>query len=297
VTTPTIAVIPAAGLGTRFLPATKAVPKELLPVVDRPAIQYVVEEAAAAGIDDVCVVTAAGKDAIADHFDQAFELEHRLAQSGKDDLLAEVRAPASLARMTWVRQGEPLGLGHAVGCARHHVGRRPFAVMLPDDLMHPRIRLLERMLHAFDERGGSVVAIQRFPGEAISSYGAVAYEPVDGADDLIRITDVVEKPRLADAPSDLAIVGRYVFTPELFDALEQVEPGAGGEIQLTDAIGLLLAHQPVFGLVFDEGRYDIGKKDDYLRAMVELAAERDDLGPAFRRFLREFVTGLPPDGS
>jgi UTP--glucose-1-phosphate uridylyltransferase len=281
------AVIPAAGLGTRFLPASKAVPKEMLPVVDKPSIQYVVEEAVRAGIDDILVVTGRGKEAIEDHFDRSIELEHALDASGKVDELAEVRRIADLAAVHFVRQGDPHGLGHAVGVARRHVGDNPFVVMLGDDIMDERSPVLEQMVQTFEQLGGSVIALKRFPPEEISAYGCADVEPVEGS--VVRLKGVVEKPAPADAPSDLAVMGRYVFTPEIFDAIERTRPGKGGEIQLTDAIELLLHEQPVYGWVFEEGRYDIGKKLDYLRATVELALARDDLGPSFEAYLRDLL--------
>lgn len=281
------AVIPAAGLGTRFLPATKAQPKEMLPVVDRPAIQYVVEEAVRAGIDDILIITGRGKRAIEDHFDRNFELEHYLDQKGKADDLEGVRELAELADIHYVRQGEPLGLGHAVNVARKHVGDSPFVVMLGDDIMDERSQTLEHMIDAYGQYGRSVIALAEFPLDEISSYGCVKPERV--SDDLVQILDIVEKPAPEDAPSNLAVMGRYVLSPEIFDALDQVKPGHGGEIQLTDAIGLLLEDQAVYGYVFEGGRYDIGKKIDYLRATVELALDRDDLGPSFGDYLREVV--------
>ena len=283
----TKAVIPAAGLGTRFLPATKAQPKEMLPVVDRPAIQYVVEEAVRAGISDILIITGRGKRTLEDHFDRNFELEYYLRQKGKDDDLEEVMALAEMADIHYVRQGEPLGLGHAVSVARKHVGDNPFVVMLGDDIMDARSRVLEGMIDTYEHYGRSVVALSEFPNDEISAYGCVKPEQV--TDDLVRILDIVEKPSPAEAPSNLAVMGRYVLTPEIFEALERVKPGVGGEIQLTDAIALLLADQTVYGYVFGEGRYDIGKKLDYLRATVELAVEREDIGPEFREFLAEFV--------
>ena len=279
------AVIPAAGLGTRFLPASKAQPKEMLPVIDKPAIQYVVEEAVEAGIRDILVITGRGKGSIEDHFDHAYELEHVLEAGGKTSELETVEALADLADVHFIRQGRPLGLGHAVSVARQHVGDEPFAVMLGDDIMTDAT-VLSAMIDAQSDRGGSVVALKRFPPEEISSYGCAAVDEADGA--LVRIRELVEKPAPADAPSDLAVMGRYVLGPEIFDALEQVKPGKGGEIQLTDAIAMLLADGDVHGYVFEHGRYDIGKKLDYLRATGELALERDDLGADFRAYL----TGL-----
>jgi UTP--glucose-1-phosphate uridylyltransferase len=283
----TKAVIPAAGLGTRFLPATKAQPKEMLPIVDKPAIQYVVEEAVAAGISDILIITGRGKRTLEDHFDRNFELEYYLAERDKRDDLDDVRHLAEMADIHYVRQGEPLGLGHAVSVARKHVGDNSFVVMLGDDIMDARSTVLTDMIDAHEHYGRSVVALSEFPPEEISSYGCVDPEAV--SDELVQIRGIVEKPRPEDAPSNLAVMGRYVFTPEIFDALEGVQPGVGGEIQLTDAIATLLQTQSVYGWVFDSGRYDIGKKIDYLRATVELAIERDDLGPEFRAFLVDFV--------
>jgi UTP--glucose-1-phosphate uridylyltransferase len=281
------AVVPAAGLGTRFLPATKAQPKEMLPVVDRPAIQYVVEEAVQAGIDDILIITGRGKRSLEDHFDRSIELEASLDAAGKLEELEEIRRLAELADIHYVRQGEALGLGHAVSVARKHVGDHPFAVMLGDDIMDERFRVLEQMITAYERTGSSIIAVKRFPIEEISSYGCVDAEAAD--DGLVRLRGIIEKPKPADAPSDLAVVGRYVFTPEIFDALDRTKPGVGGEIQLTDAIAILLEGQPVHGFVFEHGRFDIGKKLDYLRATVELALDRDDLGPEFASYLADAV--------
>ena len=282
------AVIPAAGLGTRFLPATKAQPKEMLPVVDKPAIQYVVEEAVRAGIDDILIITGRGKRSLEDHFDRSIELEVSLEKSGKFDLLEEMRSLAELADIHYVRQGEALGLGHAVSVARKHVGDHSFAVMLGDDIMDDRSTVLEEMITAHQQHQASVIALKPFPREEISSYGCVEFEaPGDeyAVGDLVKVRSIVEKPAPQDAPSELGVMGRYVFTPEIFDALRETKPGVGGEIQLTDAIGVLLAEQAVYGYVFESGRFDIGKKLDYLRATVELALDREDLGPDFAAFL------------
>jgi UTP--glucose-1-phosphate uridylyltransferase len=280
-------VIPAAGLGTRFLPASKAQPKEMLPVVDKPAIQYVVEEAVRVGIRDILMITGRGKRPLEDHFDRSFELEAELASKDKTDLLEEVRAIADMADIHYVRQGEPKGLGHAVSVARQHVGSEAFVVMLGDDIMRDDSRVLEDMLDVYARYGRSVVALKEVAREEVSQYGCVRPEHVE--EGLVRLLDIVEKPAPDDAPSNLAVMGRYIFTPEIFEALDKVEAGAGGEIQLTDAIGLLIEDQTVYGHVFEDGRYDIGNKLDYLRATVELALVRDDLGPAFRAFLVELV--------
>jgi UTP--glucose-1-phosphate uridylyltransferase len=281
------AVIPAAGLGTRFLPASKAIPKEMVPVVDKPAIQYVVEECVAAGITDLLIVTARNKGAIEDHFDRAPELEANLEAKGKDDLLKEVRALSDLADVHFVRQREPLGLGHAVSVARQHVGDEPFAVLLGDDLMVDDATLLRSMISASTSTGRSVIALKRFPPAEISAYGCVRPTPGGAArdDGLVEFDAIIEKPTPEEAPSDLGVMGRYVFTPAIFDALDRITPGAGGELQLTDAIGLLNDAEGVLGLPFSEGRYDAGSKLDYLRATVELALARDDLGPPFRAWL------------
>jgi UTP--glucose-1-phosphate uridylyltransferase len=281
------AVIPAAGMGTRFLPATKSSPKEMLPVVDKPAIQYVVEEAVRAGINDILVITGRSKRALEDHFDRNFELEHYLEHSGKHEILKEVQASSELADIHYVRQRDPLGLGHAVSVARAHVGDEPFAVLLADDIMVDDSALLRSMLDVQERYGRSVVALLEVGGDEISSYGCVAPEPVH--DDLVEVRGIVEKPAPEDAPSRLAVMGRYVFTPQIFDALDRIEPGRGGELQLTDAIQLLLEEQTVYGQVFTEGRYDIGQKVDFLRANIELALDRSDLGPQVETFLRELA--------
>ena len=281
------AVIPAAGLGTRFLPATKAQPKEMLPLVDKPAIQYVVEEAVRAGLRDILIITGRGKRSLEDHFDRSFELEHYLDVGGKFDQLKEVQAIAEMADIHYVRQGEPRGLGHAVAVAADHVGGEPFVVLLGDDVMSGSSCVLNDMLLVHERYGRSVVALKELPRGEISSYGCVRPEAVE--ESLVRLLDVVEKPAPSDAPSNLAVMGRYVFTPEIFGALERVKPGPGGDVQLTDAMALLLQEQEIFGYVFDEVRYDIGQKLDYLRATVEIAIEREDLGPAFRTFLSDLM--------
>ncbi len=283
----TKAVIPAAGLGTRFLPATKAQPKEMLPVVDRPVIQYVVEEAVAAGIDDILVITGRGKRSLEDHFDRNAELEQLLQDRGKADDHEEVVDLAALADMHYVRQGEPLGLGHAVSVARKHVGDNPFVVMLADEFMAPELDLLGGMIAAHADSGASVIALMDVDRDEISRYGCAAVDPM--SDPLVRIREIVEKPAPADAPSTLAVMGRYVLTPEIFTELEQVRPGVGGEIQLTDAIASLLERQDVLGYTFSGGRYDTGVVLDYLKVIVEIAAGRQDLGPGFRAFLADFL--------
>ncbi|HZI37102.1 MAG TPA: UTP--glucose-1-phosphate uridylyltransferase GalU [Acidimicrobiia bacterium] len=281
------AVIPAAGLGTRFLPATKSQPKEMVPVIDKPTIQYVVEEAVGAGITDILVITGRGKRAIEDHFDRNFELEFYLEQGKKDEELEQVQAISEMADIHYIRQRDPLGLGHAVSVARQHVGSEPFAVLLGDDIMVDDSKLLKSMLDVYERYGRSVVAVLEVAREDIKNYGCVTPEVME--ENLVRVRSIVEKPKPEDAPSNLAVIGRYVFTPEIFDALDRITPGAGGELQLTDAMSLLLETQTVFGYSFETGRYDIGKKIDFLRATVELALDRDDLGDEFKAFLADLV--------
>jgi UTP--glucose-1-phosphate uridylyltransferase len=271
-------------MGTRLLPATKSQPKEMLPVVDKPAIQYVVEEAVAAGIDDILIVISRGKETVQDHFDSTAELEEALKRKGKTAELEAVRAVAELADVHYVRQHQPLGLGHAVSCARHHVGDHPFAVLLPDDLIESPAGLAA-MIAAHDEHDASVIALVEVSSEQIGSLGAVRPEPV--SDRLFRVHDIVEKPPPGTEPSNLAVVGRYVFTADLFEALERTDPGVGGEIQLTDAIALLNEKQPVYGWQLAERRFDTGKKLDYLQTIVEVALRHDEVGAEFAAYLGE----------
>ncbi|WP_344783098.1 UTP--glucose-1-phosphate uridylyltransferase GalU [Microbacterium kribbense] len=287
------AVIPAAGLGTRFLPATKAMPKEMLPVVDKPAIQYVVEEAVDSGIDDVLIVVGRNKNTIANHFDAVPELESTLQRKGDDDRLRKVQYSSDLADIHTVRQGDPLGLGHAVLRAKAHVGDHPFAVLLGDDLIDSRDPLLTTMLAAFDKRGAAVIALMEVDPAQIHMYGVAAVEAT-GEADVVRVTGLVEKPSNEDAPSNLAIIGRYVLPPEVFGVLEHTPPGKGGEIQLTDALQEM-AQDPeagVYGVVFRGRRYDTGDKVDYIKAIVQLAADRADLGPELRPWFKEFAATL-----
>jgi UTP--glucose-1-phosphate uridylyltransferase len=281
------AVVTAAGLGTRFLPATKSMPKEMLPVVDKPAIQYVVEECVRAGLNDILIITGRGKRAIEDHFDRNFELEYTLEHAGKHDMLKEVQVSTELADIHYVRQRDPLGLGHAISAAREHVGREPFAVLLPDDIMVDDAALLRSMLDTYDRYGRSTIALVEVPPDDISSYGCAAAEAVH--DGLVEIKHLVEKPTKEEAPSNLAVFGRYVFTPEIFDALDHIEPGRNGELQITDAISLLLEEQTVYGQTFTDGRFDIGQKLGFLRANVEVALSREDLGPEVRNWLADLV--------
>ncbi len=259
----------------------------MLPVVDKPAIQYVVEEAVAAGIRDILIITGRGKHTLEDHFDRSFELEHYLEESGRTETLAAMRAIADMADIHYVRQGAPKGLGHAVLMAREHVGDEPFAVMLGDDLMHENSTVLADMIDHHERTQQSIIAVKQVPPHEIALYGSI--RPEDRDDGLIGISEIVEKPVADDAPSDLAVLGRYVFNPEIFDAIERTSPGRGGEIQLTDAIGLLLEKQPVCGFKFTTGRFDVGNKLDYLRATVELALERPDLADEFRAVLYDIV--------
>ena len=281
------AVIPAAGLGTRFLPATKAVPKEMLPIVDTPAIQFVVEEAVRAGITDVLIVTGRGKGPIEDHFDRSVELEVFLEAKGKFDELKQVVAISDMAGIHYIRQKEAAGLGHAVSLARDHVNGEPFAVLLGDDLIHPSVPLLEEMIGVSEEREASVIAAMKVAPEDISLYGCITPEVLD--EQLSRVVRVVEKPPVAEAASNLAAIGRYVFTPDIFDAIARTEPGHGGEIQLTDAINIVAQETSVYAYSFESGRYDVGNRLDYLKAMVTFALERDDVGPGLRSWLAELA--------
>jgi UTP--glucose-1-phosphate uridylyltransferase len=293
------AVFPAAGLGTRFLPATKAQPKEMLPLVDKPLIQYGVEEAIRSGVPNIIIVTGRGKTAIEDHFDVSFELEHLLESRGKRDLLAVVRGISEMINVAYVRQKEALGLGHAVLRARELVGAEPFAVVLSDDVIDAEVPCLRQLLDVQEFYGASVLALMEVPAADISAYGVVQAEPVphNGHDDrLFRIRSLVEKPDAQDAPSNLAIIGRYVLMPEIFASIDAVEPGRGGEIQLTDALRHLLESRPIYGYRFEGRRYDAGDKLGFLKATVEFALRRPDLGEPFREYLRslfqsEIMTG------
>lgn len=288
------AVIPAAGLGTRFLPATKAMPKEMLPVVDKPAIQYVVEEATQAGISDILIIIGRNKNALSNHFDSVPELERNLEKKGDKDRLAKVQESSDLADIHFVRQGEPKGLGHAVLRARAHVGDHPFAVLLGDDLIDERDPLLTKMLEEHERTGAAIIALMEVDPAHIHMYGAAAVEPTD-ADDVVKVTGLVEKPKAEDAPSNLAVIGRYVLSPAVFDILERTEPGKGGEIQLTDALQELAADPDgpgVYGVVFRGRRYDTGDRVDYIKAIVQLAADREDLGPELRPWFKEFAATL-----
>jgi len=279
-------VFPAGGLGTRFLPATKVIPKEMLALVDKPIIQYGVEEALASGIEHIIIITGRGKGTMEDHFDHSFELDATLERRGKQDLLAVSRSVSTLARISYVRQREPLGLGHAVLCAKELVGDEPFAVILPDDVIDAETPCLKQMIDVFNQRGGSVLATQTVDGPGISAYGVLAGSPDPADSRIYNCTGMVEKPKFEDAPSKQAIIGRYVLTPRIFELLKQTPPGAGGEIQLTDGIKALLKQEKVFGYTFEGRRFDAGDKFGMLQATVEFALKRPDLGPKLRDYLK-----------
>ena len=280
-------VFPAAGLGTRFLPATKAQPKEMLPLVDKPMIQYVVEEAVASGLNELVIVTGRGKRAIEDHFDAAFELEYYLNDRGKVEELAQIKTISELASVCYVRQKEPLGLGHAILCARSLVGDEPFGVFLGDDIIDAAVPCMRQLLDVFERYQGPVIAVERIPRERINQYGVIAARPL--GDNVYEITDLVEKPRAEDAPSDLAIIGRYVLTPDLFAILAEQAPDRRGEIQLTDALRRLRERRPMYALAFEGKRYDTGDKLGFLKATVEFALARPDLADEFRAYLKSLA--------
>ncbi len=282
------AVFPAAGLGTRFLPATKAQPKEMMPLVDKPIIQYGVEEAMASGCDQIIIITGRGKTAIEDHFDVSYELEKMLEERGKTDLLAVVRQISDMIHIAYVRQKEALGLGHAVLMSRELVGDEPFAVILADDIIDAEVPCLKQMIEVYNETGCSVLATQVVEGKAISSYGVLDAKPVPGKWDgrLFEVQHLVEKPKLEDAPSNLAIIGRYILTPAIFDMLQSITPGAGGELQLTDGLKALLKKEKIYGYIFEGKRHDTGDKLGFLKATVEFALKREELGGEFREYLK-----------
>ncbi|MFZ3342776.1 MAG: UTP--glucose-1-phosphate uridylyltransferase GalU [Terriglobales bacterium] len=281
------AVFPAAGLGTRFLPATKAQPKEMLPLVDKPIIQYGVEEALAAGCDQIIIITGRGKSAIEDHFDTSYELETMLEQKGKLDLLKIVRQISDMIYVSYVRQKEALGLGHAILTARELVGDEPFAALLADDVIDAKVPVLKQLMDVFNEKQQSVIAIMPIEGAAISSYGVIKGKEVAGSGGkLFEVLDLVEKPKLADAPSNLAVIGRYILTPTVFETLSDIKPGAGGELQLTDGLRELLKREKMYGFVYEGKRHDTGDKLGFLKATVDFALKREDLGGAFREYLK-----------
>ena len=277
-------VFPAAGLGTRFLPATKAQPKEMLPLVDKPTIQYVVEEAVASGLNEIILVTGRNKRAIEDHFDSAFELEYYLQDRGKTEELAQIKTISELASVSYVRQKEPLGLGHAILCAQHLVGEEPFGVFLGDDLVVSQIPCMRQLLEVYERYEGPVLAVERVPSDRIGRYGVIRPKPLDG--NVFEVLDLVEKPAPDEAPSDLAIIGRYVLTADLFPILAETRPDGRGEVQVTDALRMLCQRRPLYALEFAGKRYDTGDKLGFLKATVEFALARPDLADAFRAYLR-----------
>lgn len=281
------AVIPAAGHGTRFLPATKAQPKEMLPLVDKPAIQFVVEEAVASGIDDILIITGRGKRAIEDHFDRSVELEMLLKKQGKSELLAEIEHIAGLADIHFIRQKEARGLGHAISCAEKHVNDEPFVVLLGDDIVHSRVPCTRQIIEWYNKYNSPVIAVEKVPEQMIESYGIVDGEEVE--ESIYLIKDLIEKPKPSEAPSNLGIIGRYVLTPEIFDSIRETKKGKGGEIQLTDALRILNKKQRMFACDFEGVRYDLGNKIDYLKATVEYALMREDLGSDFRKYLNSIL--------
>lgn len=283
------AIVPAAGLGTRFLPATKAQPKEMLPIVDKPTIQYVVEEAAASGIEDIIIVTGRGKDAIEDHFDRSLELQIALGRQGKEEQLREIERISELASFCYIRQEEPLGLGHAILVAKALVGNEPFAVLLGDDIIDAEVPCLKQMISTFERYQSSIIAVQQVSKEETSSYGII--DPKSAEDSIYQILDLVEKPSPEVAPSDLAIIGRYILTPEIFGALEQTPPDEGGEIQLTNGLRILLRTQTMYGLAFRGRRYDAGSKLGFLKATVQFALKRPDLASGLQAYLRTLNLG------
>lgn len=297
--TVTKAVIPAAGLGTRFLPATKAMPKEMLPIVDKPAIQYVVEEAVAAGLKDVLIITGRNKGNLSNHFDSVPELEYTLQRKGDESRLGKVHEPSELADIHFLRQGQPLGLGHAVGRARHHVGDHSFAVLLGDDLIDARDPLLSRMIEVHDQQQATVVALMEVPLEQAHLYGCAAVEPTDESD-VVRITSLVEKPSPEEAPSNLAVIGRYVLRSEIFDEIDRLAPGRGGEYQLTDALNELAAgrgERPVYGVVFGGRRYDTGDRAEWIKANILLGIEHEELGEELGEWILRLAERLKVQGA
>ncbi len=283
------AVIPAAGLGTRFLPATKAQPKEMLPIVDKPTIQYIIEEAVASGIEDIMIVSGRGKRAIEDHFDKSFELEEMLAQKGKLDELANIQSISEMANIHYIRQKEPRGLGHAIWCARRFIGDEPFAVLLGDDIVQADRPCLQQLIDVHNRYRCSVVGVQPVPHEAVSKYGIVAPKGAEIEANVVHVDNLVEKPAAADAPSNLAIMGRYILSPEILDILEHQEVGAGGEIQLTDAIKRLNAEQAVVALNFEGTRHDVGDKFGFIKATIDFALQRDDLQDNVLQYLHQLL--------
>ncbi|MDX8344144.1 UTP--glucose-1-phosphate uridylyltransferase GalU [Rossellomorea sp. YZS02] len=284
------AIIPAAGLGTRFLPATKAQPKEMLPIVDKPTIQYIIEEAVASGIEDIIIVTGRGKRAIEDHFDKSYELEETLAKKEKYDILEEVQGISKLANIHYIRQKEPLGLGHAISCASRFIGDEPFAVLLGDDIVHsPEKPCLKQLIDVYESYNSSVIGVQEVPEQEVSKYGVISINNHEMDNGVFHINDLVEKPKVEEAPSNYAIMGRYVLRPEIFEVLENQTPGAGNEIQLTDAIKKLNEQQMVVGYEFEGERHDVGDKFGFIKATVEFALEREDLREQVLKYLNDTI--------
>ncbi|MCJ7688999.1 MAG: UTP--glucose-1-phosphate uridylyltransferase GalU [Clostridiaceae bacterium] len=277
------AIIPAAGLGTRFLPATKSQPKEMLPIVDKPTIQYIIEEAVASGIEEILIITGRNKRAIEDHFDKSIELELQLEQTGKDEVLKMVRDISNMANIYYIRQKEPKGLGHAINCAKTFVGNEPFAVMLGDDVVDSEVPCLKQLMNCYEEHKTSVLGVQKVPLDQVSKYGIVDGTHI--ADRVYKVNDVIEKPKESEAPSNIAILGRYIITPRIFDILENTKPGKGGEIQLTDALKTLISEEDMYAYNFEGRRYDAGDKEGFLEATVEYALKRDDLKETFMKYL------------
>jgi UTP--glucose-1-phosphate uridylyltransferase len=291
------AIIPAAGLGTRFLPATKAQPKEMLPIVDKPTIQYIIEEAVASGIEDIIIVTGRGKRAIEDHFDKSYELEETLAKKGKYDVLQEVQGISKLANIHYIRQKEPLGLGHAISCASRFIGDEPFAVLLGDDIVHsPEKPCLKQLVDVYERYNSSVIGVQEVPEQDVSKYGVISIKQSGIEEGVYHINDLIEKPKQEEAPSRFAIMGRYVLRPEIFALLDNQKPGAGGEIQLTDAIKTLNQMQMVVGYEFEGERHDVGDKFGFVRATLEFALAREDLRPQVVEYLKGVLEGEKIEG-
>ncbi len=284
------AIIPAAGLGTRFLPATKAQPKEMLPIVDKPTIQYIVEEAISSGIEDIIIISGRSKRAIEDHFDKSYELEHELEDKGKNDLLKTVQDISNLADIHYIRQKEAKGLGHAIHCAKSFVGNEPFAVLLGDDIVDSEVPCLKQMIEVYNEYKTTILGVQQVSEEDVSKYGIVSCKPVDNR--VYKVKDLVEKPDMDNAPSNIAILGRYIITPQIFEHLENVKPGKGGEIQLTDALKSLIEQEAMYAYDFIGKRYDVGNKIGFLQATVEFALNREDLKDEFTAYLKSIINGI-----
>ncbi|MBU5590815.1 UTP--glucose-1-phosphate uridylyltransferase GalU [Clostridium sp. MSJ-4] len=277
------AIIPAAGLGTRFLPATKAQPKEMLPIVDKPTIQYIIEEAVASGIEEILIITGRNKRAIEDHFDKSVELEQELEHSGKEELLSMIKDISNMVNIHYIRQKEPRGLGHAIGCARTFVGNEPFAVMLGDDVVESHTPCLKQLVDCFDEFKTTILGVQEVPMEDVSKYGIVKGMHIE--DRVYKVKDLVEKPKMEEAPSNVAILGRYIITPQIFDIIDETKPGKNGEIQLTDALRQLVSNEPMYAYNFQGRRYDVGDKQGFLEASIEFALRREDLKENFMKYL------------